>query len=145
VGCSAGPPCEALSTGAVARYCLVSAGTVVNWIAAGQLDAQRTAGRQYRIRIVDLLIFMRRHGMRTDALDAELGRAEPCWEFWSRHRSPAARAQDNPPCTECPVRRAGAAMCSELRPLLPGGTWRARSCESCAYRPRERADGRAEH
>jgi excisionase family DNA binding protein len=134
----------ALSTGAVARYCFVSAGTVVNWIAAGQLDAQRTAGGQFRIRVAELRAFMRQHGMRTDAIDADFELDEPCWTFWSHDHASAAGQPDHRPCAECPVRRSGATVCRELRPLLPGGTWRAESCEVCPYRRRDRMRARGE-
>ncbi|MBI5532425.1 MAG: excisionase family DNA-binding protein [Deltaproteobacteria bacterium] len=129
------PNAGALSTGRAARFCLVTAETIVNWISAGRLTAQRTAGGQYRIRHDDLRAFMLSHGMRTDLLDCETGHSPACHEFWS------ARLADRPgwprgmaaACIECPVRRSGAVRCHEVRPLLPGGTLHAPSCEDCLF------------
>jgi excisionase family DNA binding protein len=128
------PPLQvALSTGAAARYCLVSPATMVNWIAGGHLAAQRTRGGQYRIRLKDLRAFMAAHGMRTEDLDEDLGLSATCWEFW-RHRSQVeARTPSATSCDECPVYRSHAEMCHEVRPLLPGGPVRAPACAGCAY------------
>jgi excisionase family DNA binding protein len=126
VGCGPKRPL-ALTTGQAARHCLVSKETIANWIATGRLLAQRTAGGQYRIRTEDLRAFMVAHGMRTDLLDCETGHSPSCWEFWS------ARLPGVDPCGDCPVRRSGAAVCQEVRPLLPGGTLRAPSCADCVY------------
>ncbi len=121
----------ALSTGRVARYCLVSPDTIANWISSGRLVAQRTAGGQWRIRVSDLRCFMKAHGMSTDLLDAELDAAEyvACWDFWAGLTGPG---QENL-CTDCPIYRSRAEVCHELRPLLPGGTRRAQSCSDCKY------------
>jgi excisionase family DNA binding protein len=51
------------TTGQIAKYCQVSVPTVFNWIKASKLKAYTTAGGQYRVRDVDLLEFMRGHGM----------------------------------------------------------------------------------
>lgn len=59
----------AYSTGQAARCCFVTSDTILNWIHAGSLEAQRTAGGQYRIRREELLRFMRAHGMNTDLLE----------------------------------------------------------------------------
>jgi excisionase family DNA binding protein len=114
---------------------LVSADTIANWISAGRLPAQRTVGGQYRIRLSDLRSFMTAHGMSTELLDEELGRAPTCWRFWT---SPG---QSDPPatCVECPVYRAQASVCHEIRPLLPGGTQRALSCADCDFLAGRRA------
>jgi excisionase family DNA binding protein len=119
----------AVSSGQAARYCLVSSDTIANWITAGRLPAQRTAGGQYRIRLSDLRAFMSEHGMSTDLLEDELGRVAACWQFWT------PRGQSVPPatCVECPVYRARAWVCHEVRPLLPGGTQRALSCAECTF------------
>ena len=61
----------AYTTGQAARFCYVTSDTILNWIHAGSLMAQRTAGGQYRIRREDLIAFMREHGMRTDVLEAD--------------------------------------------------------------------------
>jgi excisionase family DNA binding protein len=119
----------AVSSGQAARYCLVSSDTIANWIAAGRLPAQRTAGGQYRIRLSDLRSFMKAHGMRTDLLEEEAGRRTACWQYWSLRGEPGPPAT----CAECPVYRAQALICHEVRPLLPGGTQRALSCAECEF------------
>jgi excisionase family DNA binding protein len=47
-----------LTTGQAARYCLVSPDTIVKWIKAENLPAQRTIGGQFRIFVNDLRQFM---------------------------------------------------------------------------------------
>jgi excisionase family DNA binding protein len=136
----------AITTGQAAKHCLVSSDTIANWIAAGRLAAQRTVGGQYRIRVADLRCFMRSHGMRTDLLDVETGHKPACWEFWavwvSGRRDLEGAAAGDPgglvggvcaTCADCPVYRGRAAVCHELRPLLPGGTQRAQSCADCQF------------
>jgi excisionase family DNA binding protein len=123
----------AVTTGEAARYCLVTSDTIVNWISAGLLSAQRTAGGQYRIRIEDLRSFMLSRGMRTDLLEAEIEKAPTCWEFWSAVSSHPASSEATTGCTDCPVYRSRASVCYEVRPLLPGGTIRALECAECEY------------
>jgi excisionase family DNA binding protein len=132
-GGSEGSDARALTSGQAARYCLVSADTIANWITAGRLAAQRTAGGQYRIRVHDLRAFMQAHDMRTELLDEESGHCPACWDFWAARA--AGRLLDGVcgTCTDCPVYRSGAARCREVRPLLPGGTLRALSCDACPY------------
>jgi excisionase family DNA binding protein len=119
----------AVSSGQAARYCLVSSDTIANWIGAGRLPAQRTAGGQYRIRLSDLRTFMREHSMKTDLLDEELCLPTVCWRFWT----PVGQSDPPATCVECPVFRAQAVVCHEVRPLLPGGTRRALSCAECEF------------
>jgi excisionase family DNA binding protein len=126
-------PPLALSSGQAARYCLVSPGTIANWIADGHLSAQRTRGGRFRILVDDLRRFMTAHGMQTAALDNDFALRPTCWEFWAsldRSRTPGACGLK---CAECPVYRSGARVCHVVRPLLPGGTLRARSCKECVY------------
>jgi len=120
----------AVSSGQAAQYCLVSPGTIVNWIAGGMLEAQRTVGGQFRIRVDDLRSFMSDHGMRTDQLDGDFGIHPNCWEFWAQL---STDAQHGPNCSDCPVHRSRASRCHEVRPLLPGGTLRAPSCGDCLF------------
>jgi excisionase family DNA binding protein len=111
----------------------VSADTVASWIANGRLRAQRTPGGQYRIRTEDLRAFMASHGMRTDLLDEELGLSPACWEFWGSIDRTSCCSHRGPSCADCPVYRSRAAVCHEVRPLLPGATVRAPSCADCVY------------
>jgi excisionase family DNA binding protein len=122
----------AVSTGQAARYCFVSSGAILNWIADGQLPAQRTIGGQNRILVADLRAFMLRHGMSTARLDCDVGQSSVCWEFFSTSVRGAAPALADG-CAECPVFRSGASLCHELRPFLPGGTLRAPACARCDF------------
>lgn len=123
----------ALTSGQAARYCLVSPDTIVHWIASGHLKSQRTAGGQHRIRVEDLREFMVERGMRTDELVAEMGFDPLCWEFWTLLDGNARKPARHPDCTTCPVYRSQAAVCHEVRPLLPGGTLRAPACTDCIF------------
>lgn len=124
---------SAVSSGQAAEYCLVSPGTIVNWIADGKIEAQRTLGGQFRIRISDLRSFMKSHGMRTDQLDGDFGLHPFCWEFWSRVTTDMTSCKRGPTCDDCPVHRSHATICHEVRPLLPGGTVRAPACSDCLF------------
>jgi excisionase family DNA binding protein len=126
-------PSRALSTGQAAKYCLVSADTIANWIGDGRLAAQRTAGGQYRIRVGDLRCFMRSHGMRTDLLDVDSEHRPTCWEFFCATGQGPVPDGVSGMCAECPVYRSRAEVCHEVRPLLPGGTLKATSCAECRY------------
>jgi excisionase family DNA binding protein len=117
----------ALSTGQAARYCYVTSYTIVNWIHTRRLQAQKTAGGQYRIRLGDLREFMRANDMRTDLLEEEKGIRPYCWEF---HCQPGEK---NSPCDNCLVRRSGAEYCYELRNVIPLSGCLFQECESCEY------------
>jgi excisionase family DNA binding protein len=117
----------ALSTGQAARYCYVTSYTIVNWIRTGKLKAQRTAGRQYRIRVEELREFLRENDMRTDLLEEEQHIRPYCWEF---HCEPG---EDTPVCDSCLVRRSGAENCYELRAMIPLSKCRFHECASCEY------------
>lgn len=134
----------AVSTGQAARYCFVSAGAILNWIADGQLPAQRTFGGQNRILLSDLRQFMIAHGMSTTSLDLDVGHVPPCWEFW-RAASRRAGSTVGDPCETCPVLRSNASLCHEVRPFLPGATQRAPGCAECDYAAARRARSSKEH
>lgn len=117
----------ALSTGQAARYCYVTSYTIVNWIRTGKLEAQKTAGGQYRIRVCDLHTFMRASGMRTDLLEEEQHIRPYCWEF---HCDPG---EEIPTCENCLVRRSGTENCYELRGAIPLSECLFDDCENCEY------------
>lgn len=117
----------ALSTGQAARYCYVASSTIVNWIRTGTLEAQRTAGGQYRIRVGDLRAFMRANEMRTDLLEEEQHIRPYCWEF---HCQPGEQASA---CDDCLIRRSGTDNCYELRKALPPHEYLVKDCTSCEY------------
>ena len=70
----------AVTSGQAARYCFVTSDTILNWIKANCLPAQRTMGGQYRILVEDLRHFMSRHGMSAELLDSEMETRSYCWE-----------------------------------------------------------------
>jgi excisionase family DNA binding protein len=123
---------RAFSTGRAARFCYVTPETILNWIRAGLLKAQRTAGGQYRIRIEDLRAFMVERGMETDQLDASQGLRSHCWEARVQEVGQGGVALLDP-CRECLVHRSGTLNCWELSGLLPLTGRRAMRCGECEY------------
>jgi len=57
---------EILTTGDVMRYCHVSRSTVLKWIKSGKLGAYSHPGGQYRLTKLDLIKFLKAHGMPID-------------------------------------------------------------------------------
>jgi excisionase family DNA binding protein len=118
----------ALSTGQVARFCLVSPDTVVAWIKKDRLAAQRTLGGRFRIFVSDLRRFMVQHGMSTAALDAEFRVPLYCWEY-----CPLGRSGNQDVCRTCLAYRAKAMHCYTLRFQFPSKQHRHADCEQCEY------------
>jgi excisionase family DNA binding protein len=118
----------ALTTGQAARYCLVTADTILLWIKKEQLPAQRTLGGQYRIFVHDLRHLMLDHGMSTAALDAEFDLPVHCWEY-----CPSGQSGDESACEACPVHQAKALHCFAARPQRDQGPRRHPQCEQCEY------------
>jgi len=118
----------AMTTGQAARCCLVTADTIVNWIKAGRLPAQRTAGGQYRILRRDLRSFMRAQGMNTDLLVDPADVRPMCWEFH-------AGADGQPPaaCAGCLVKYLGVRDCFKLMGMRPDSSAPRGRCEDCEY------------
>lgn len=122
-----------VSTVEAARQCRVSVNTIVQWITAGELPAHATRGADYRIRVDDLRAFTKAQGIRTDLLEEDQGPLPTCWEFWSSLDQTGGCPSAAVSCAKCPVYRSRAAVCYEVRPLLPGGTVRAPTCLDCIY------------
>jgi excisionase family DNA binding protein len=120
-----------LTTGQAARYCLVSPDTIVKWIKAKRLPAQRTVGGQFRIFVDGLRQFMVENEMSTELLDAECDCRPYCWEYhrWVR----GAAGTSGSACSRCPVYRTKALNCFELRAISVGCGCEDRKCEDCAY------------
>jgi excisionase family DNA binding protein len=116
----------AFSTGQTARYCYVTADTILNWIKNGSIKAHRTAGGQYRILASELLRFMREHDMNTELLESEIDVRPHCWEFH-------CIGQTEAPCIECMVYRSGAMSCFELSNVNPPESRLFPSCDECDY------------
>jgi excisionase family DNA binding protein len=129
----------AFSTGQAARYCFVTAETILNWIHAGEIRAQRTAGGQFRILLEDLRSFMQEKGMDTALLDEEKDVRPYCWEYHceiSSHYGDTSREV----CAGCLVRRSGTLNCWELHGLLPATRRRFARCQECGYYARWERD-----
>jgi len=62
---------EAYTTGDVAKLCQVTINTVVKWIESGELIGYKLPSGARRIKHRDLLEFMRRRGIPTDAIEGE--------------------------------------------------------------------------
>ena len=120
----------ALTTGQAARCCFVTSDTMVNWIKAGLLRAQRTAGGQYRILLSDLRAFMCSRGMSTELLDDAPGDRLMCWEF---HSGTGAGELDRSVCDSCLVNSLGVLNCFKLMGLRPGKGHLHERCEACDY------------
>jgi excisionase family DNA binding protein len=54
---------EILTVQQAARYCRVSAKTIINWVEAGHIPAFKTVGGHRRIQRPDLVAFMQRQGI----------------------------------------------------------------------------------
>ncbi len=120
-----------LTTGQAARCCLVSPDTIVKWIKTENLPAQRTIGGQYRIFVDDLRAFMVRNEMSTALLDAEFDSRPYCWEY--HHAARGEGDVPGAPCNECPVYRAKALNCFELRAISAKENWARPDCQGCGY------------
>ena len=120
----------ALTTGQAARCCFVTSDTIVNWIKAGLIRAQRTAGGQYRILLSDLRVFMCSRGMSTELLDDGPGDWPMCWEF---HLGTDAGNLDRSACDGCLVKSLGVLNCFKLMGLRPGKGHLHKNCEECDY------------
>jgi excisionase family DNA binding protein len=120
-----------VTTGQAARYCLVSPDTIVNWIKAENLPAQRTIGGQFRILVEDLRQFMVRNDMSTALLDEELACRPYCWEFRRGARTQSGAPRET--CRDCPVFKAKALNCFELRAITNGRRWAHTDCHDCEY------------
>ncbi len=121
----------ALTSGQAARYCFVTSDTILNWIKADCLPAQRTMGGQYRILVEDLRHFMQRHGMSTELLESEVETRSFCWEF---HNSTEKKATaTDMPCADCIVHKARAFNCFVIRMGNSQLDWMCGACTDCEY------------
>lgn len=128
----------ALSTGQAARFCLVTADTIVNWIKHQHLPARRTAGGQFRILVLDLRSYMTERGMKTDLLDAEFETRRYCWEYGRCSEAEPIMGVD---CEDCLVFRSRTLNCFELRAALTSQPEQLEACARCEYLANWRSDG----
>jgi excisionase family DNA binding protein len=130
---------SAVTSGQAAAYCFVSVGTIQNWVNAKQLQSQRTAGGQFRIRVDLLREFMLSNGMSVETLDSDfdLRPRTFCWEFFSNapdHSSEGA-------CSECVVSKTQSRRCFELRKHVEHKKIHCNSsCDTCAFHKQQFAD-----
>lgn len=127
----------ALSTGQAARFCLVTADTIVNWIKHQHLPARRTAGGQFRILVRDLRSYMSERGMKTDLLDAEFDARRYCWEYGRCAEASPIMGVD---CEDCLVFRSRTLNCFELRAALTSQPEQLEACARCEYLEQWRGD-----
>jgi len=130
---------SALTSGQVAEYCFVSVGTIQNWVNAGQLQSQRTAGGQFRIRVDQVREFMLSNGMSVEALDGDFDLTPRvfCWEFFSNAPDHAREAV----CSECVVYKTRAKRCFELRKHVEHKKVHCNlSCDTCVFHKQQFAD-----
>ncbi len=124
------PRREYFSSGEIAKLCAVKRDSVVKWIRAGKLPANRTAGGHYRVPRSHLIEFMqkRRSGVPLD----RLGKNQAyCWEFHAK------KGKIHGDCKKCICFRSRTLRCYELiKSGLSGGhnaVFCLDSCESCDY------------
>ncbi len=124
---------ESLSTGEVATLCSVTPDTVLKWIKAGKIPANRTAGGHHRIPRTALRALLDDHKPAPRLARNGGEELQYCWEF----NSIAGRIPDG--CKECIVYRSGALRCYEMSRLAPEaghvGLFCDESCDECEYFP----------
>lgn len=123
-------PKDFLTTGEAAELCSVTPDTVLKWIRAGKIPANRTPGGHHRIPLEALtVIFDTRNNLSNGDKTADT--FQHCWEFYSK---PGSISRE---CKKCIVFRSGTKRCYEISDL-PIEAGHARlycktSCENCEY------------
>jgi excisionase family DNA binding protein len=121
-----------LTTGQTAHRCAVTPATVLNWIRSGRLEAIRTPGGHYRVKLEKLQPLLQQQ--KTPNLD--MGghtRQAPlrCWEYLSEGGTTREE------CLTCVVHRVRASWCFQIATLGIDSGHAKRfcptSCDDCAY------------
>jgi excisionase family DNA binding protein len=132
------PAADLLTTGEAAKLCAVTPDTVLKWIKAGKLHAQRTVGGHNRIPRGNLIALDERRSGRRTIADGQAKEFRFCWEFYSD--GDALRTE----CRECLVYRSQATRCFEMSHLPPGSGYKGAfcdvSCNECEYYQRYRPE-----
>ena len=121
-----------LTTGQAATKCSVSPDTVLKWIRAGLLEAQRTAGGHHRIEERDLETLLKGGRTAPDDPDEAARRRQVryCWEFYGD-----GKVLDG--CKGCAVYQMRAHRCYEVAKLAPDAahpkTFCVDKCENCDF------------
>jgi excisionase family DNA binding protein len=121
---------EYFTTGEVAEICSVTPDTVLKWIRAGKVPANRTPGGHHRIprRALESLV-------ERDDKEGILGRRRAafqyCWEFYTK------TGVMTEGCKDCIVFRSRSSRCYEMNDLPSGagyvGLFCDSDCERCDY------------
>ncbi len=123
-------PQEYLSTGKAAELCSVTPDTVLKWIRAGKIPANRTPGGHHRIPIEAIEKFLEGRDGKTARSVTELG-FQYCWEF----NSPSGAVPEG--CRRCIVFRSRTRRCYELTSLPTDsgyvGVYCEGNCQECDY------------
>jgi excisionase family DNA binding protein len=121
---------EHLTTGEAASLCSVTPDTVLKWIMAGKIPANRTPGGHHRIPYSALMSIIKG---KPEKVNESSGKRlfEYCWEYYSK--TGATREG----CRKCIVYRSGTRRCYEISriPSVAGHTrlFCEKSCDECDY------------
>lgn len=124
------PKTDYLTTGEAAALCSVTPDTVLKWIKAGRIPANRTPGGHHRIPHSALIPIVNLT-QRVPQTDWGTDSFQFCWEFNSRD------GQMPEGCRQCIVYRSRTRRCYQMR-SLPSEAGHARifcdgPCEECEY------------
>ena len=119
-----------LTTGETAKLCSVTPDTVLKWVRAGKVPAQRTPGGHNRIPVSALTALTRR-----SALSREQRLGDPAYQFCWEFHSTGGMIQDG--CQKCIVYRSRSRRCYEMTNLPSGagyvGLYCTGNCDVCEY------------
>ncbi len=99
-----------LTTGEAAELCSVTPDTVLKWIRAGKIPANRTPGGHHRIPIDALTVIFDTKNHLSNG-NKTVDTFQHCWEFYSKSGSISKE------CKECIVFRSGTKRCYEISDL----------------------------
>lgn len=121
---------EFVSTGRAADLCSVTADTVLKWIKAGKIPANRTRGGHYRI-LRETLTGIAKSETLTVGSESSSRPFHFCWEYYEKNGDFSEK------CRECIVYRSRAKRCYEIG-KLPTEAGHAHvfcqgSCNDCEY------------
>ena len=124
------PSKEYFSTGEAAELCSVTPDTVLKWIRAGKLHANRTPGGHHRIPRSALLPILQ--GEMDSVLPPERqSDFQYCWEFYT------VSGAITEGCEKCLVYRSRTRRCYEMKDLPPDAGYLGllcdTNCEKCDY------------
>lgn len=123
-------PKEYLSTGEAAELCSVTPDTVLKWVRAGKIPAQRTPGGHHRIPLEAIEGYLQGKGQ-AGAVRMPGETYQYCWEF----NSPSGVIPEG--CRRCIVFRSRTRRCYEMTTLPAesgyAGVYCEENCRECDY------------